>query len=186
MVVEAACNGGGVAEETILGQPTSHCFTARRASVLQGARRTPLTSKQGPIGFYKGTGSHPALGPKSQGSHGVGRQRGRIYRLDPQKMRSFIVPSTVLDFGQIMSRSDLRPYTESSHPLPNEIEPDRWPIDRRKLNPKVQNNRSAWHNPRSVFSKEGFDSDYFRQLMNRLRESQGIQESTVTNPDKSA
>ncbi|EFP91422.1 uncharacterized protein PGTG_17378 [Puccinia graminis f. sp. tritici CRL 75-36-700-3] len=151
------------------------------SAVVQGARRAPLTSKQAGVGFYKGTGSHPALGPKSQGSHGTGRVLGRIYRLEPKKMRSFIVPQVVHDFRELSSRPDLRPYTESTLPLPSEVDFDRWPTDRRKMQPKVQRNLAPWHNPDSVFSNKGFDGDYFRQLMNHLRE----RDSTDDSPDQS-
>jgi hypothetical protein len=105
----------------------------RPSAVVQGARRAPLTSKQAGVGFYKGehpymsavsdslsrpltqllflgTGSHPALGPKSQGSHGTGRVLGRIYRLEPKKMRSFIVPQVVHDFRELSSRPDVSPF----------------------------------------------------------------------------
>ncbi|PLW46627.1 hypothetical protein PCANC_14371 [Puccinia coronata f. sp. avenae] len=131
----------------------------RSSGVVQGARRAPLTSKQGGVGFYKGTGSHPALGPKSQGAHGTGRVHGRIYRLQPRKMRSFIVPQVLQDFRELCARPDLRPYTESTLPLPAEVDHDRWPKDRRKLASKVQQNRAAWHNPDSVYSHQGFDGD---------------------------
>ncbi|KAH9818498.1 hypothetical protein DFH28DRAFT_115779 [Melampsora americana] len=141
----------------------------KASCILHGARRTPLTSKQAGVGFYKGTGSHPALGPKSQGAHGIGRKYAKTYRLDPDKMRSFVVPETVLDFKQILTRSDLRPYTESTKLLSPKDDPNPWPIDRRKFQSKVIQQRAPWHNPQSVFSKDGFDDVYFRQLMNHLR-----------------
>ncbi|KAH9462055.1 hypothetical protein MJO28_003193 [Puccinia striiformis f. sp. tritici] len=148
------------------------------STIIQGARRAPLTSKQGGVGFYKGTGPHPALGPKSQGSHGIGRVYGRIYRLEPKKMRTFMVPEIIHDLRQLCFRTDLRPYTESTLPLPEDVDVDRWPIDRRKLEPKVKNNLAPWHNRDSIYSFNGFDGDYFRQLMTHLRE----QNSTDDTP----
>ncbi|KNZ50562.1 hypothetical protein VP01_434g1 [Puccinia sorghi] len=153
------------------------------STVVQGARRAPLTSKQAGVSFYKGnrtrTGSHPALGPKSQGAHGTGRVLGRIYRLNPKKMRSFIVPNVLHDFRELSSRPDLRPYTESTLPLPAEVDLDCWPTDRRKLQPKVQQNRAPWHNQNSIYSNQGFDGDYFRQLMNHLRERNSTDDSPL-------
>jgi hypothetical protein len=122
----------------------------RSSGVVQGARRAPLTSKQGGVGFYKGTdalscrlfsslssfrmalivlllllflhpgtGSHPALGPKSQGAHGTGRVHGRIYRLQPRKMRSFIVPQVLHDFRELCARPDVSSLTVIQSPSPS-------------------------------------------------------------------
>ncbi|CAH7670121.1 hypothetical protein BY996DRAFT_4598722 [Phakopsora pachyrhizi] len=144
------------------------------SQIVRGARRVPLTSKEGGVSFYKGTGSHPALGPKSQGSHGYGKSKGRIYRLDPDRMRSFIVPDQLLDFKKTLSRSDLRPYTESTLNLPSHLDRQDWPIDDRKRSFDDDSSKrkklSAWFNPQSIYSDRGFDGEYFRQLMNHLRD----------------
>ncbi|KAG0145981.1 hypothetical protein CROQUDRAFT_45043 [Cronartium quercuum f. sp. fusiforme G11] len=137
--------------------------------VLHGARRMPLTSKQAGVGFYKGTGHHPALGPKSQGAHGSGRKYGKTYRLDSKKMRTFVVPKVVLDFEQLLVRSDLRPYTESTKSLSPDTDPNPWPVDQRKMQSKLTQQRAPWHNPQSIYSKEGFDHEYLKQLLDHMR-----------------
>lgn len=157
----------------------------RPSNIVQGARRDPLNSKQAGVSFYKGTGSHPALGPKSQGTHGVGRIYGRIYRLQPRKMRSFIVPPTLHDLQKTLSRPDLRPYTESTLRLPSEVDSSQWPIDRRKLQTKSQKNLAPWHNRDSIYSHKGFDGDYFRQLMQHLRSRNAEKETSQSVPTES-
>eukprot|EP01136_Pigoraptor_vietnamica_P044672 Opistho-1_new@21710 len=136
---------------------------------LRGARRTPLTGKTGPIGFYKGRGAK---------STGFNTRKGRFIVMK-EKIPEFVVPD--------LTGFKLRPYVSRLNYKPKDLKPptpeDYLELVRAKGVDAVQV-RSAVRVALSRFrdrSKEAMILRKAAAIERKMRRSKEIQEKTILN-----